>query len=279
MGRLDGAMGGGGQLAADRSGDYLLAVDSYAHDTGAYTLTLQEFAPGGDDHGDTSGDATPVTLGAPAAGSIDDAFDRDHFQFSAQAGSVYLVKVEHVSLGIPITLYAPDGTTPLLMPAGDGAGHVRGKFFPWVAPETGDYFLEFRSINGISGRYILTVLVGVPGQDDHGNIPDAATEFHLGKEVVGSLNDANDFDYFRFQAEEGQRYEVAARFTGDTDKRALLYTGDGFMPADYYLDSGRRESGSYVVWEAPDAGTVYVVMYSPSGDTGPYTIEVTLVDG
>ena len=49
------------------------------------------------------------------------------------------------------------------MPGGDGAGHVRGAFFPWAAPETGDYFLEFRSINGITGRYVLTVLLGVPG--------------------------------------------------------------------------------------------------------------------
>ena len=264
---------------ADRSGDYLLAVDSHAQNTGAYTLTLQEFAPGGDDHMDTSGDATRVTLGAPAAGSMDDAFDRDYFRFSAQAGSIYLVKVDHVSLGIPITLYAPDGTTPLLMPGGDGAGHVRGAFFPWAAPETGDYFLEFRSINGITGRYVLTVLLGVPGQDDHGNIPDAATELTLGKGVMGSLDHDADFDYFQFQAEEGRHYEVAARFTGDSDKRALLYTSNGFAPADYYLDFGRRESGSYVVWVAADSGTVHVVMYSPRGDTGPYTVEVTLVDG
>ena len=264
---------------AERGGDYLLAVDSYSQDTGAYTLTLQEFAPGRDDHGDAAGDATSITLGEAAAGSMDDRFDRDFFRFEAQAERVYLVKIDHEPLGIPVTLYGPDGATPLLMPRGDGAGHVRGESFPWVAPETGDYFLELRSINGITGRYVLTVLLGVSGQDDHGNVPDAATDLPLGQRMVGSLDDVNDFDYFRFQGEDGQRYEVAARFTGDSDKRVLLYTSDGFTPVEYYIDFGRRGSGSYVVWEAPDAGTVYVVIYSPRGDTGPYTVEVALVDG
>ena len=94
---------------------------------------------------------------------------------------------------------------------------------------------------------------------------------------MGSLDADADFDYFRFQAEEGRHYEVAARFTGDSDKRALLYTSNGFAPADYYLDFGRRESWSYVVWVATDSGTVHVVMYSPRGDPGPYAVEVTLV--
>ena len=61
---------------------------------------------------------------------------------------------------------------------------------------------------------------------------------------MGSLDDDADFDYFQFQAEEGRHYEVAARFTGDSDKRALLYTSNGFAPADYYLDfwsAGERE--------------------------------------
>ena len=50
---------------------------------------------------------------------------------------------------------------------------------------------------------------GVFGGDDHGDFLDEATTVALGESVEGNIYDTDyDHDYFRFQAEEGQNYEI-----------------------------------------------------------------------
>ena len=263
---------------AARDGVYFLVVDTPSTNIGAYTLTVNEFAPGGDDHGDSPASATPISPGTSTFGTLEDPFDHDYFRFQAQAGQTYHVKLNHPSVPPqPVTIYAADGVTELEKQGYTG-GHMKGTYFPWIAPESEEYFLEFHSPGRQTGDYILTILRGVSGQDDHGDIPSVASDLSVGREVGGALDHNSDFDYFRFLAEAGRKYEITAKFHGKSDRRIFIYGADGVTFEARYSKFGQRQSGKYVLWEAPQSGTFYAVMFSPGGETGPYTIEVTPVD-
>ena len=263
---------------AARDGVYFLVVDTPSTNTGTYTLTVNEFAPGGDDHGDSPASATPISPDTSTFGTLEDPFDHDYFRFQAQAGQTYHVKLNHPSVPPqPVTIYAGDGVTELEKQGYTG-GHMKGTYFPWIAPESGEYFLEFHSPGRQTGDYILTILRGVSGQDDHGDIPSVASDLSVGREVGGALDHNSDFDYFRFLAEAGRKYEITAKFHGKSDRRIFIYGADGVTFEARHSKFGQRQSGKYVLWEAPQSGTFYAVMFSPGGETGPYTIEVTPVD-
>ena len=56
-----------------------------------------------------------------------------------------------------------------------------------------------------------------------------------------------------------------------------LYGPEGVNPETRHVASGRRESGKYIQWMAPVSGQHYVVVWSPQGDIGPYTVTVTFL--
>ena len=259
---------------ASRTGDYIVAVDTPATNIGSYSLTVSEFAPGEDDHGDQPATATAVSLNTVIPAVLEDPFDQDYFRFRADGGRTYHIKVDHGSVPAqPVILYSSDGAT-VLKRHGRTGGHARGTHFPWIAPQSGDYFVRIHSPNGQTGDYRVTVVLGVPGQDDHGDVPGFATQIDVGQRVSGVLEHPNDFDYFRFQAQAGLRYEISTRFEGESDRRVLLYGPDGVADVARYSDFGQRQSGKYFVWDATEPGEYFAVMFSPKGDMGPYSVEL-----
>ena len=182
---------------ASRTEDYIVAVDSPSTNIGSYSLTVSEFVPGGDDHGDESYTATAVSLNTGIPAALEDPFDQDYFRFRADKGQIYHIVVDHGSIYTqPLILYSADGENVLRRHSYNGV-QVKGSYFPWVAPASGDYYLSFHSPNGQTGDYLLTAVLGVPGQDVHGDIPSFATQIYLGQEVSVVLEHFNDFDYFR----------------------------------------------------------------------------------
>ena len=101
-----------------------------------------------------------------------------------------------------------------------------------------------------------------------------ATNLVLGSETTGVLDNSDDFDYFRFEAEEGQRYEISLKYSGESDRRPIVYESDGLTPVGYYVASGTRQSGKYIVWDATTSGTHYVLVFSPKGEEGEYALMV-----
>ena len=148
------------------------------------------------------------------------------------------------------------------------------------------------------------------GADDHGNLPSTATEVRVGEPVAatsveswfdtytnspvlpseleegqqpvtGTVDSWLDDDYFRFQAEGGQRYVIAAsheRITGIFGIRATLYGPDGVTQEstrrkwDYYW------VGSMVEWEAPASDTYYLRVERGKDGMVPYTLTITPVE-
>ena len=262
------------QFIAAGSGEYYLAVESPPGNIGEYSITVTQLIPNMDDHADNPSGATLVELAQVVQGTLDSELDLDYFRYEAIGGETYNIRLNHLTVTFqPVTVFATDGVTPA-HEYWPNDRQVTGSFFPWVAPQSGEYYLLFHSPDGDTGEYTLEIIPGVLGNDDHGDIPAAATDLPVGQGLAGTLDHADDFDYFRFPAVVGQRYEIAvnyqsAHFQADIynqlpDTRLTLFGRDGVTPDTRYVDNGRREGGKYIEWEAPASGHYYVVLWSPT---------------
>ena len=113
--------------------------------------------------------------------------------------------------------------------------------------------------------------------DDHGNSEGDATAIGVGAEVRGALDYDDDIDFFRFQAERGQSYQIDVALGTLDDSIVELYDVDWS-----FLDSSDDYGDTYasrLYWEAPSSGERYV--FVGGYGTGTYTLTVshsTIVD-
>ena len=119
----------------------------------------------------------------------------------------------------------------------------------------------------------------VPGDyedvpDDHGNDIDDATAIRVGADVRGALDYDGDIDYFRFQAERGQSYQIDVALGTLDDSIVKLYDGGSLLDSN---DDDGGTSASRLYWEAPSHGVYYVAVTGFYG-VGTYTLTVSLSD-
>ena len=110
--------------------------------------------------------------------------------------------------------------------------------------------------------------------DDHGNDIDDATAIRVGADVRGALDYDGDIDFFRFQAERGQSYQIDVALGTLDDSIVDLYdVGWSFLDSnDDYGDT----YASRLYWEAPSSGERYVAV--EGFGIGTYTLTVSIVD-
>ena len=167
----------------------------------------------------------------------------------------------------------------------------------WTAPDSGEYYFAVHNFGGKSGPYTLTVTLVGDDPDDHGDSVATATHISAGEVIAGTVDDDFDFDYFRFQATDGQRHYVEV--TGGTLEffRVALYTSDGTTPAvmeradfEAILNRGGelvavvdlnqttwKDRASFE-WVAPSSGEYYLVVDGRHENVGSYTLTGTQVD-
>ena len=111
--------------------------------------------------------------------------------------------------------------------------------------------------------------------DDHGNEIDDATAIRVGADVRGALDYDGDIDYLRFQAEQGESYQIDVALGTLDDSMVYLYDADGsFLDTnDDYVGT----SASRLYWEAPSNGVYYVAVTGFFG-VGTYTVTVSIID-
>ena len=246
----------------------------------------------------------------PVSGSVDSWLDSDYFQFQAEEGQHYVIVVWNErperGIGTRSTLYSPDGVTPELRFS--QSDNSTGSKILWQATASGTYYLRVE--RGYSGTvpYTLTVTPLDQGVDDHGNTPSTATEVSVGepvaaasvdewlrtfdastlpfqsqegqKPVTGSVDSWIDLDYFRFQAEEGQKYFIVVRHElteFGIGIRSTLFGPDGVTPESIshgsYLSTEDR-----VLWQASVSDTYYLRVGTRHTGMVPYTLTVTPVE-
>ena len=246
---------------APNSGERYVTVEGYG--IGTYTLTVSLII---DDHGNSEWNATAIRVGADARGELDYYGDIDYFRFQAERGQSYQIDVALGTLDDSIVnLYDVDWS---FLDSNDDYETFASRLY-WEAPSSGERYVAVEGY-GI-GTYTLTVSLII---DDHGNWEGDATEIRVGTEVRGALDYDGDFDYFRFQAEQGQSYRIDVALGTLDDSIVNLFDSDGWF-LDTNDDYGNTYA-SHLSWEAPSSGERYVAVEGYG--IGTYTLTVSLID-
>ena len=115
--------------------------------------------------------------------------------------------------------------------------------------------------------------------DAHGDEPTSANRVEAGGSVTGALDYFFDFDYFRFQAQVGQKYRITVQHPSLPPDWLAIYAPDGATQETRGEKSrSATPSGPEVLWAAPTAGDYYVAVRNFGGLTGAYTLNIEPVE-
>ena len=248
------------------SGERYVAVEGYGIGTYTLTVSLSDLI---DDHANREGEATAIRVGADVRGALDYDGDIDYFRFQAERGQSYQIDVALGTLDESIVyLYDGDG---LFLDSNEDNGANFGSRLYWEAPSSGERYVVVWGYG--TGTYTLTVSLS-DLIDDHGDWEGDATAIRVGADVRGAVDYDDDVDFFRFQAERGQSYQIDVALGTLDDSELVLLDPDGRELA--YNDDNGANFGSRLYWEAPSSGERYVVVWGYG--TGTYTLTVSLSD-
>ena len=122
-----------------------------------------------------------------------------------------------------------------------------------------------------TGTYTLTVAISDIA-DDHPDSTAAATPVELGVAAHGAIDYEGDRDYFTFEAEQGEFYQLDVTLGTLEDSVLDLYDTEGiWLDAN---DDFAESTASRLIWQAPSTGTYYVQVASFRTGTGTYTLTV-----
>ena len=164
---------------AAESDAHYVAVAGWGSDTGSYTLTVTAVrdAPDTeppetrDDHGDSTDEATSVSVGDAVTGVLDHAGDVDYFAFAAERGETYRIDVDLGTLDDSVAaLFAPDLRE---LAFDDDGGESLGSRIAWTADESGTHYVGVAGWGSDTGSYTLTVTISDDAPDVGGEPPDS----------------------------------------------------------------------------------------------------------
>ena len=139
------------------------------------------------------------------------------------------------------------------------------------APSQGDKVRKlFRDLHG--GDFAFPEINFV---DDEADEAENVKLVEIGEVVTGSLDYIFDFDYFQFQAEEGQSYRfgVAHETLGHTS--ITLYGPDGVSELrDMWQGRLMGSDGPLILWRAPSSEAYYFAVQNFGGKTGDYSFTI-----
>ena len=266
------------QWQAVTGGDYYIIVgDGNTDGTAALIVTEREATEplDRDDHADSEVGATPIRVGTDVRGTVDFEDDIDYFRFQAQQGQSYQIDVALGSLyDSRVELYDYDGT---FLDSNDDFGDTRASRLYWQASSSGELYVSVRAFGSGMGTYTMTVsIIDDPANsDDHADSEVGATAISVGTAVRGTVDFEIDIDFFRFQAQQGQAYQIDVALGSLYDSVVELYDDDGaFLDSnDDYGDT----RASRLAWRAPRSGEFYVAVRSFGSGMGTYTLTVSTI--
>ena len=261
-----------------QSGMIFIETGGYAAaNIGTYTLTLTETDTPSDDHSDFIGNATFLDTATREGGVVDTQEDADWFEFAVENGRTYQIDVVVRTLtDSELRLFDENGVE--LAHNDDVGARNRGSRIYYRATEDGTKFLEVTGFSDATGSYDIVVQTA---DDDHGN--DATTATGLG--AIGTTSSAEfgsispqDVDWFSFEVEENQFYELRTFFTGpgntstfDTIITLFDEAGDRSLAEN---DDHLEQLSSRIVWQASTSGLHHVQVAGFGDSEAQYRINV-----
>lgn len=218
--------------------------------------------------------ATTLTLGgAQRQQSIEPIGDYDFFKLDATLSHVYTVTVEPQGSLMPrVDVFDQAG---IWQNSHDGRPTARVSF---KARATAPYYVRMSHSpvdpSAATGLYALSL--SSLGKEDHGDSSAEATNIaanvggtaspttHLGKLEYGQ-----DVDWFALSATQGYTYRIDFKNTSGNYVPTLA----GFTREDV-KEPFLTIRNSFVEIRAATTTTLYLVMYSPQGETGSYAFQV-----
>ena len=113
-------------------------------------------------------------------------------------------------------------------------------------------------------------------EDDYGDTAETATEVATEQVLEGALDYRFDFDYFRLQAKENQKFRFDVDHETLRADNVMVFASTGKRSLGV-KDKAQVSSGTLVQWVAPSTGTYYFAILSLRGETGRYTLRITPV--
>ena len=241
--------------------------------TGTYTLAVR-FTSGGagggraDDHGNTRGQATRVGLNTTVEGVLERRGDVDYFQLTVTRAGTLEVETS----GTTDTFgYLGDATGRWLSRNDDTAGDVNFRIERQVTAGTYYVAIVGGAARTQTGAYTFGTVFTVPSApDDHGNTWERATGVGLNSSTAGSIEQADDVDYFRILVTEAGTLTVETSGTTDT-------YGSLWVPTDetWVQNDNAGVGTNFRIVEQVTAGRYFVAVRGYHEEAlGPYTLRV-----
>ena len=261
------------EYTANSTGALYVVVEGFDLKRGTYDFNVSQPIP--DDHGNQHTSATPMVVGTPVAGNIEQPGDEDWFHFNGYAGTTYVLEALGNSLADPtLTLFEQDGTTILDFDDDSGAGaNAKLIFSPTV---DGIYFLKAEAFDmNATGTYNVSILTS--DYDDHGNNYTTATAVTVGDTVLGNIEKSGDTDWFSFNGLGGSDYVIETVLGTLADSQITLYAADG-TTVIATNDNGGQGAASRLTFSPVSNATYFVKVDTPVGvEIGSYQLSVQSV--
>ena len=223
-----------------------------------------------DDHGNTFGSATPLSLGSSITGRIDPGDDVDAFKLdlSGRSETTDVWMYTTGELDTKGGLYHVDSSSPFLWNEDSFISGRRYNFHLRATLGPGTYYIGVFSFDGATtGNYILHAEVVT----DPGNTAGTAKTLNLSAPTAGTIGFAGDNDYFRLDLTKNTHLFLYARSVyGQLFYGYPVDTSDRFVPSNTHV----RPDG-FAVRDEFGPGTHYIKILTPSSIIShpvPYTI-------
>ncbi|RIX44184.1 MAG: hypothetical protein D3M94_15915 [Rhodocyclales bacterium GT-UBC] len=261
---------------ASATGTYYLGASGYSWSTGSYRLSATSSAAQQDDFAASTATTGSLAPGATVTGRVEVAGDNDWFRINLEAGRHYVFNLNpgaSSALSDPyLSLYNASGS---LLAANDDAIGLASQI-AFDCTTTGSYYLGARGYGSLVGSYTLSASSGVV-LDDYGQTAGTAGSIAVGAALAGSIETANDEDWFAINLTAGQRYTFnldSAASGGLGDPLLGLVTASGTVLA---VNDDANGLASQITYTPTASGTYYLLATAAySNMTGNYILRTSV---
>lgn len=266
-------------FAPTSDGTYYIEAAGYSDSTGTYKLSVTSSV---DDYTATTATTGTVAVSTPATGNVGSPNDRDWFAISLTAGQPYSITLqgadsENGTLADPLLggIYSASGVLLPDTTNDDASGRDSRVVF---TPETsGTYYIEAGGYSDATGTYKLSV---ASSADDFAASTATNGVIQSDSTVTGSIESANDVDWFRATLTAGQAYTIALRGApsgGGTLPDSFLrgvYNSSGTLVSGTENDDFGGTFDSQVSFTPTTSGTYYIAAGGYGTAEGTYTLSL-----
>ena len=226
-----------------------------------------------DDHGDTFGAATPLTLGTTVTGVISPAGDLDVFKFdipdTVEITDVWIYTEGSIS-DTAGGLFDGSGTQ-IAINDDSALSANTSHFYIGASPTPGTYYVVVAGYGGASGPYSLHTRTGT----DQGRTRAGSSLLVVGTTVDGIIGPAGDLDLFKMELYT--QADIVMYTSGNVDTIGALLDYRGVQLTDSDDSSMSEGQSDFFIGETLGPGVYYVAVLGYDDSTGPYRLHVETV--